>query len=93
MHLNLFEFVFWQARRCTQDIVLAERNLLTEALRDALNQRFILLSESCLPLYPPQTLYMQLMSEQKSRLESCPREVTYSHPPCHNVHGRAFSAM
>ncbi|BDA51615.1 probable glycosyltransferase BC10 [Coccomyxa sp. Obi] len=66
-----------QAKRCTQDIVLAERNLLTDALEDPLNQRFILLSETCLPLYPPATLYMQLMSEQKSRLESCHQHRRY----------------
>ena len=50
---------------------MAARNLLGAALRDALNQKFILLSESGLPLYPPTTTYLQLMQEDKSRLDSC----------------------
>ena len=35
---------------------------------DRLNQRFVHLSESCIPLYPPALLYMQLLHEQKSRV-------------------------
>ena len=50
---------------------MAARNLLGAALRDALNQKFILLSESGLPLYPPTTTYLQLMQEDKSLLDSC----------------------
>jgi len=35
---------------------------------DKLNQRFVHLSESCIPLYPPALIYMQLLHEQKSRV-------------------------
>ena len=35
---------------------------------DRLNQRFVHLSESCIPLYPPALIYMQLLHEQKSRV-------------------------
>lgn len=51
--------------------MLAARNLLGAALSDQLNQKFLLLSESGIPLYPPTTTYLQLMSEDKSRLDSC----------------------
>ena len=36
---------------------------------DRLNQRFVHLSESCIPLYPPALIYMQLLHEQKSRVQ------------------------
>ena len=42
-----------------------------EALKDKLNQRFIMLSESCAPLYPPAVVYQQLMYERKSRINAC----------------------
>eukprot|EP00798_Chlamydomonas_sp_ICE-L_P022984 gene22984-30172_t len=45
--------------------------LLGAAVRDPLNQKFILLSESCLPLYPPEVMYAQLMAEGKSRINAC----------------------
>ena len=35
---------------------------------DRLNQRFIILCESCMPLYPPALLYMQVLHENKSRV-------------------------
>lgn len=60
-----------QAGRCTHDIILAERNMIAAALKDPRNERFILLSETCLPVYPPVTLYLQLISEKKSRLSAC----------------------
>lgn len=31
----------------------------------------VLLSESCLPLYPPTLVYAQLISEPKSRINGC----------------------
>ncbi len=49
----------------------AERALLAAALSDPLNQRFVLLSDSCLPLYPPATIYLQLVAEQRSRVNAC----------------------
>ena len=51
--------------------VEAERSLLEAALADALNQRFVLLSDSCIPLYPPAFAYLQLMAEQRSRVNAC----------------------
>ncbi|BDA47491.1 probable glycosyltransferase BC10 at C-terminar half [Coccomyxa sp. Obi] len=53
------------------ELVLAARNLLRAAIRDPLNQKFVLLSESGVPLYPPATVYSQLMVEDKSRIDSC----------------------
>ncbi len=35
---------------------------------DRLNQRFIILCEACIPLYPPALLYMQVLHENKSRV-------------------------
>ncbi|KAL4426018.1 hypothetical protein ABPG75_010034 [Micractinium tetrahymenae] len=52
-------------------LVEATRNLLWEAFRDPLNQRFILLSESDIPLYDPLTLHQQLLAEGKSRVNAC----------------------
>ncbi|KAL4426019.1 hypothetical protein ABPG75_010035 [Micractinium tetrahymenae] len=52
-------------------LVEATRNLLWEAFRDPLNQRFILLSESDIPLYDPLTLHQQLLAEDKSRVNAC----------------------
>ncbi|EIE23577.1 hypothetical protein COCSUDRAFT_41776 [Coccomyxa subellipsoidea C-169] len=42
-----------------------------QALRDPLNQKFAMLSESGVPLYPPTAVYAQLMAEDKSRIDSC----------------------
>jgi len=52
--------------------LLAEVLLLQAALRDPLNQRFVLLSESCTPLYPAASVYVQLMGEGRSRVNTCP---------------------
>ena len=49
----------------------AERRLLAAALGDPRNQRFLLASETCTPLYPPHVLYLQLLSETLSRLDAC----------------------
>ena len=49
----------------------ATRALLREALKDPLNKRFVLLSETCAPLLPAATVYTQLMAETKSRINSC----------------------
>ena len=47
------------------------RRLIKAALQDPLNQRFILLSESCVPLYSPLVVYQQLMHELRSRISAC----------------------
>ena len=49
----------------------ATRSLLREALKDPLNKRFVLLSETCNPLLPAATVYAQLMAESKSRVNAC----------------------
>lgn len=49
----------------------ASRILLRAALADPANQKFIMLSESDIPLYPPTAIWLQLMSEELSRINSC----------------------
>ena len=49
----------------------ATRALLRAALLDPNNQRFALLSESCLPLYSPAIVYSQLVYSEKSRINAC----------------------
>ncbi|DBB02673.1 TPA: hypothetical protein ACH3X3_011637 [Trebouxia sp. C0006] len=49
----------------------ASKRLLRTALRDPMNQRFVLISEDSIPLYPPATIYQQLMLEDKSRINAC----------------------
>ena len=49
----------------------ASRVLIRHALKEPLNQRFIMASESCSPLYPPAVVYQQLMYEKKSRINAC----------------------
>ena len=51
--------------------MLAERNLIAAALEDDLNERFVLLSESCIPLYPAALVWAQLLSEPRSRIHAC----------------------
>lgn len=51
-------------------MVEAERRLLGNALLDFSNQRFILLSESCIPLFNFTTVYNYLMNSKKSFVES-----------------------
>lgn len=50
-------------------MVEAERLLLANALLDFSNQRFVLLSESCIPLFNFSTIYHYLMGSSKSFLE------------------------
>ena len=45
--------------------------MLSAALKDGANQRFILLSESCIPLYSSLVVYQQLMHEKRSRISAC----------------------
>ena len=53
-------------------ISAATRALLAAALQDRRNQRFVLVSESDIPLFNPLTFYQQLMYEQRSRVNACP---------------------
>ncbi|GAB4820324.1 hypothetical protein N2152v2_007370 [Parachlorella kessleri] len=59
------------ARRQEHSLIDAERLLLAEALRDPLNQRFLLLSDTTLPLYGPALVYQQAMAETLSRMDAC----------------------
>ena len=54
-------------------LVEATRALMRAALQDPANRKLVLLSESGVPLYPPDTLYAQLMSEPRSRINACVR--------------------
>ena len=57
-------------------LVEATRHLMWEAFRDPLNTRFLLLSESDIPLYDPLTMWQQLQAESRSRLDTCKHEKT-----------------
>lgn len=53
----------------TFSMIEAERRLLANALLDFSNQRFILLSEACIPLFNFSTVYSYLMNSTKSFVE------------------------
>ncbi|KAG5014763.1 hypothetical protein JHK85_020899 [Glycine max] len=63
-------------RDCTEvrwgdfNIVGAERRLLANALLDFSNQHFVLLSESCIPLFNFSTIYNYLMNSTKTFVEA-----------------------
>ncbi|XVF84793.1 hypothetical protein PTKIN_Ptkin17bG0067600 [Pterospermum kingtungense] len=52
------------------NMIEAERRLLANALLDFSNQRFVLLSESCIPLFNFSTVYSYLINSTKSFVES-----------------------
>ncbi|KAJ6889670.1 hypothetical protein NC651_023423 [Populus alba x Populus x berolinensis] len=52
------------------NMIEAERRLLANALLDIANQRFVLLSESCIPLFNFSTVYTYLMNSTESHVES-----------------------
>ncbi|KAM7471124.1 hypothetical protein LguiA_009307 [Lonicera macranthoides] len=52
------------------NMVEAERRLLANALLDLSNQRFVLLSESCIPLFNFTTIYSYLINSTTSFVES-----------------------
>lgn len=51
-------------------MIVAEKLLLATALEDLANQRFILLSDSCVPLYNFSYIYKYVMSSSKSFVDS-----------------------
>lgn len=55
----------------THTLVDAAEALLAAALKNPRNQKFFMLSESDLPLYSPHVMYLQLMSEHRSRINGC----------------------
>ncbi|KAL5544821.1 hypothetical protein UlMin_008605 [Ulmus minor] len=62
-------FLLINVRWGEANMVEAERRLLANALLDFSNQRFVLLSESCIPLYNFSTIYNYLMGTTKSFVE------------------------
>lgn len=50
----------------------AERELLRAALDNPSNHRFILVSESCIPLYPANIVYLQVMTTNRSSIACLP---------------------
>ncbi|XP_071735620.1 glycosyltransferase BC10-like [Rutidosis leptorrhynchoides] len=52
------------------NMIEAERRLLANALLDFSNQRFVLLSEACIPLFNFSTVYSYLMNSQHNFVES-----------------------
>ncbi|CAA0826494.1 Core-2/I-branching beta-1-6-N-acetylglucosaminyltransferase family protein [Striga hermonthica] len=51
-------------------MIAAERLLFKEALQDPANQRFVLLSDSCVPLYNFSYIYKYLMASPRSFVDS-----------------------
>ena len=49
----------------------AEINLMAAAIQQPLNEKFVLLSETCIPLYPGTLVWAQMLSEPKSRIHAC----------------------
>jgi hypothetical protein len=54
--------------------VLAIKRLVREALKDPLNERFCLMSESCIPLVSFPRWYSVIFNHNKSVINSCPME-------------------
>ncbi|XP_009767018.1 glycosyltransferase BC10 [Nicotiana tabacum] len=52
------------------NMVEAEKRLLANALLDISNQRFVLLSEACIPLFNFSTIYTYVMNSTKSFVET-----------------------
>lgn len=52
-------------------MIEAERLLLRAALQDPLNSHFVLLCETSIPLYSAPATYLQIVSESRSRINSC----------------------
>lgn len=52
-------------------IMVAERLLMREALRDQTNLRFLLASEACIPLWPRATVYLQALANRRSDINPC----------------------
>lgn len=51
--------------------VEALRLLLSAALKDPGNQRFQVLGDGSLPLYPPPAVYLRLMRQTRSHVNAC----------------------
>lgn len=53
-------------------VVDAMLSVLRAALKEKRNRRFVFVSESTVPLYPPSMTYLQMMREPRSRVYTCP---------------------
>lgn len=60
-----------EAHRMHHSLTEATKLLLQAALQEPLNNRFVLLSETHVPLYPPGLIYLQVQSETLSRMDGC----------------------
>ena len=52
-------------------LTVATQLLLRAALEDAENERFVLLDETAVPLYPAPATYLLLIGETRSRMRGC----------------------
>ncbi|GMH33181.1 hypothetical protein BSKO_01015 [Bryopsis sp. KO-2023] len=50
--------------------------MIREALKDPRNEKFALLSESCIPIHSPEIVYGQLIGEPRSEIDACPSQKT-----------------
>ena len=67
----MFKYVYWQPVSWgSSSMMNAERRLLANALLDLSNQRFVLLSESCIPVFNFTIVYNYLINSRLSFLHS-----------------------
>lgn len=59
------------AKRGHHSLTDAERLLLVEALKEPLNQQFLLISETSVPMYPSPLIWEQILHEGVSRMDAC----------------------
>ncbi len=57
--------------RFEHSMMRATKFMLEEALLDSRNQRFVVLSDSHIPLYPAALVYRQLLAEPLARVQAC----------------------
>ena len=60
-----------QVRWGQHSVAEAERRLFIAALHDRANVRMVLLSESCMFLYPPAVVFLETLWERRSRINAC----------------------
>lgn len=75
--IKLLSFSLQRVSWGTVSLADAERRLLANALLDFSNERFVLLSESCIPVYNFQTVYEYLTNSAHSFVESYDEPTRY----------------
>ena len=61
---------YWS--RAARNTALSAYPVVTPPLHSRrCNEKFVLVSEACLPLYPPVLFYTQVMGEPKARINAC----------------------